>query len=88
MERGIEINWIDNPALAANCAGKQKMIGLLAEKQVERIVVRNIGERMLCKLLVWLFAVYQTNCGRHSVQELVDPVISGLVLLLQANQVR
>jgi predicted Fe-Mo cluster-binding NifX family protein len=66
-ERGIEINRIDNPALAANCAGKQKMVGLLAEQQVDRIVVRNIGERMLGKLLARQFAVYQTNCGCHSV---------------------
>ena len=87
-ERGVEINRVDNPALAANCAGKQKMVDLLAEQQVDRIVVRNIGEQMLGKLLARQFAVYQTNCGRRPAHELVDPVASGLVQLHQANQGR
>ena len=87
-ERGVEINRVDNPALAANCAGKQKMVDLLAEQQVDRIVGRNIGEQMLGKLLARQFAVYHTNCGRRSATELVDPVASGLVQLEQANQGR
>ena len=87
-ERGVEINRLDNPAREANCAGKQKMVDLLAEQQVERIVVRNIGEQMLGKLLARQFAVYQTNCGRRPAHELVDPVARGLVQLHQANQGR
>ncbi len=87
-ERGIEINRVDNPALAEGCAGKQKMVDLLAEQQVDRIVVRNIGEQMLGKLLARQFAVYQTNCGRRSAHELVDPIASGLLQLHQASQGR
>ena len=87
-ERGVEINRVDNPALAANCAGKQKMVDLLAEQQVDRIVVRNIGEQMLGKLLARQFVVYQTNCGRRPAHELVDPVASGLQQLHQASQGR
>ena len=87
-ERGVEINRVDNPALAANCAGKQKMIDLLTEQQVNRVVVRNIGEQMLGKLLARQFAVYQTNCGRRLASELGDPVASGLVQLNQASQGR
>ena len=87
-ERGIEISRVDNPALVATCAGKQKMIDLLAEQQVDRIVVRNIGEQMLGKLLARQFAVYQTNCGRRPASELVDPAATGLVQLIQASQGR
>ena len=87
-EHGVERNRVDNPAREANCAGKQKMVELLVEQQVDRIVVRNIGEQMLGKLLTRQFAVYQTNCGRRSATELVDPVASGLVQLDQANQGR
>ena len=87
-EHGIEINRVDNPALAATCAGKQKMVDLLAEQQVDRIVVRNIGEQMLGKLLARQFAVYQTNCGRRPASELVDPAVTGLVQLIQASQGR
>lgn len=87
-ERGVEINRIDNPALAANCAGKQKMVDLLAEQQVNRVVVRNIGEQILGKLLARQFAVYQTNCGRRLASDLGNPVASGLVQLNQASQGR
>ena len=87
-EHGIGINRVDNPALAATCAGKQKMVDLLAEQQVDRIVVRNIGEQMLGKLLARQFAVYQTNCGRRPASELVDPAVTGLVQLIQASQGR
>lgn len=87
-ERGVEINRVDNPALAANCAGKQKMVDLLAEQRVNQVVVRNIGEQMLGKLLARQFAVYQTNCGRRLASELGDPVASGLIQLNQASQGR
>ena len=87
-EQGTEINRVDNPALVATCAGKQKMIDLLAGQQVDRIVVRNIGEQMLGKLLARQFAVYQTNCGRRPASELVDPAATGLVQLIQASQGR
>ena len=36
----------------------------------ERVVVRNIGERMLGKLLAHQLQVVQTECGRRSVAEL------------------
>ncbi len=87
-EHGVERNRVDNPARDASCAGKQKLVELLAEQQANRIVVRNIGEQMLGKLLARQFAVYQTNCGRRSASELVDPVTSGLVPLLEASQGR
>lgn len=87
-ERGVEVSRFDNPALAATCAGKQKLIDLLCEQQVDRIVVRNIGEQMLGKLLALQFAVYQTDCGRHSVYELADPVATVLAPMLQASQGR
>ena len=87
-ERGVEINRLDNPAREANCAGKQKMVDLLAEQQVQRVVVRNIGEQMLGKLLARQFAVYQTRCGRRLASELADPLASDLVLLDQASQGR
>ncbi|EMM6387148.1 NifB/NifX family molybdenum-iron cluster-binding protein [Proteus mirabilis] len=87
-ERGIEINRIDNSALVANCVGKKKMVDQLTEQKADRIIVRNIGERMLGKLLARQFAVYQTNCGRYSAQDLVNQVTSDLVQLHQANQGR
>ena len=87
-EHGVERNRVDNPARDASCAGKQKLVELLAEQQANRIVVRNIGEQMLGKLLARQFVVYQTDCGRRPTHELVDPVTSGLKQLHQASQGR
>ncbi|WP_413166275.1 NifB/NifX family molybdenum-iron cluster-binding protein [Aeromonas salmonicida] len=87
-ERGVEINRVDNPALAANCAGKQKIVDLLVEQQINRVVLRNIGEQMLGKLLARQFVVYQTNCGRRLPSELGDLAASDLVQLKQASEGR
>lgn len=64
------------------------MIDLLVEQQVNQVVVRNIGEQMLGKLLARQFAVYQTDCGSRLLRELSDPIASGLVPLSQSNQGR
>ena len=36
-----------NPTLDANCAGKSQLLALLKAENAQRIIVRNIGERML-----------------------------------------
>ena len=64
-ERGVELSRTENPALGAYCSGKRKLVDLLVQQQVSRVVVRNIGERMLGKLLGHQIAVYQTDCGRR-----------------------
>lgn len=87
-EQGKEISRIANPAREEKCAGKQQMVDLLAEKQVGQVIVRNIGEQMLGKLLARQFAVYQTHCGRRSPSELVNTVSGGLTQLEQASQGR
>lgn len=87
-ERGVEVNRVENPAREAGCAGKKKMIDLLSEQKVNQVVVRNIGERMLGKLLTGQFAVYQTDCTTLSVSTLHDPLTNGLVQLHQASQGR
>ncbi|WP_228714813.1 NifB/NifX family molybdenum-iron cluster-binding protein [Raoultella ornithinolytica] len=55
------------PRWGADCSGKRKLVDLLVQQQVSRVVVRNIGERMLGKLLGHQIAVYQTDCGRRFV---------------------
>ena len=87
-DQGREMSRVTNPARGANCSGKQKMVDLLAEKQVERVIVRNIGEQMLGKLLARQFSVYQTHCGRKAANELVNAAATGLLRLEQASQGR
>jgi hypothetical protein len=52
------------------------------------VVVRNIGERMLGKLLGHQIAVYQTDCGRRLFTELCDPDTRVLTELNKPEQGR
>ena len=87
-ERGVELSRTENPALGADCSGKRKLVDLLVQQQVSRVVVRNIGERMLGKLLGHQIAVYQTDCGRRLFTELCDPDTRVLTELNKPEQGR
>ena len=77
-----------NPALDANCAGKSQLLALLKAENAQRIIVRNIGERMLGKLLESKFDVYQTQCGRQSAAELSSEKANVLIQLTSPSQGR
>ena len=87
-ERGVELSRTENPALGADCSGKRKLVDLLVQQQVSRVVVRNIGERMLGELLGHQIAVYQTDCGRRLFTELCDPDTRVLTELNKPEQGR
>lgn len=50
-QRGCEIARYDNPAAAEHCAGKKQLLALLRQHQVQRLVVRNVGQHMAQRLL-------------------------------------
>jgi predicted Fe-Mo cluster-binding NifX family protein len=51
-----------NPASEAeNCAGKNALLTLVLEKKTERILVRNIGQRMLSRLLNFNVSIWQID---------------------------
>jgi predicted Fe-Mo cluster-binding NifX family protein len=77
-----------NPALNANCSGKTDLLTMLQEENVQRVIVRNIGERILGKLIESKFSVYQTSCGRQDAKELVSDQANMLTQLTSASQGR
>ncbi|ACQ93270.1 conserved hypothetical protein [Tolumonas auensis DSM 9187] len=87
-ENGDVISRKANPALNANCSGKSELLTLLQAENVQRVIVRNIGERILGKLLDSQFAVYQTSCGRQDAKELVSEQANKLTQLTNASQGR
>lgn len=87
-ERGVELSRIENPARGADCSGKRKLVDLLVQQRVSRVVVRNIGEQMLGKLLGHQIAVYQTDCGRRLFTEMCAPNTSVLTELNKPDQGR
>lgn len=63
-EHGTLVSESANPALAQGCAAKANIIQLLKQQQVQRVIVRNIGERLLARLLQAQLAVFQIGSSR------------------------
>ncbi|WP_051680291.1 NifB/NifX family molybdenum-iron cluster-binding protein [Vibrio rhizosphaerae] len=71
-ESGEIVGRQPNPAQAAGCAGKSALLALLQSERVERVIVRQIGQRMLSRLLDNQFAVFQTQTGRQELRHLIQ----------------
>jgi predicted Fe-Mo cluster-binding NifX family protein len=58
------IKVTDNPAKASSCcSGKKATVALLQESNVTKVIVRNIGQRMLGRLLKADIQVFQSPFG-------------------------
>lgn len=75
-----------NPAAAEGCHGKQALLDALAHHQVGQVVVRNIGERMLSRLLAANIRVLQCRSARLPLPALLAP--ANLQPLIEASQGR
>jgi len=85
---GNTIERFNNPANESGCDGKEKLLGLLAEKHVQRVVVRHIGEQMLARLLNNNLAVFQVESQRFVNDALSNPEAYGMLPLTNAEQGR
>lgn len=70
---GSVIVTLANPAAAEGCHGKQALLDALAHHQVGQVVVRNIGERMLSRLLAANIRVLQCRSARLPLPALLAP---------------
>ncbi len=58
------IKVTDNPAKTSSCcSGKKATVALLQESNVKKVIVRNIGQRMLGRLLKADIQVFQSPFG-------------------------
>ena len=83
---GSVIATLANPAAAEGCHGKQGLLDALAHHQVGQVVVRNIGERMLGRLLAANIRVLQCRSARLPLPALLAP--ANLRPLTEASQGR
>ncbi|MFQ1880491.1 NifB/NifX family molybdenum-iron cluster-binding protein [Aeromonas veronii] len=83
---GNVIATLVNPAAAEGCQGKQALLDALAHHQVGQVVVRNIGERMLGRLLAVNVRVLQCRSARLPLPALLAP--ANLQPLTEASQGR
>lgn len=71
---GEIVTTLANPATAPGCAGKKALLAAFTHHQVGRVIVRNIGERMLARLLTANIRVMQCLSARLPLPALLDPV--------------
>ncbi|KAE9624235.1 NifB/NifX family molybdenum-iron cluster-binding protein [Aeromonas veronii] len=83
---GNVIATLANPAAAEGCHSKQALLDALAHHQVGQVVVRNIGERMLSRLLAANIRVLQCRSARLPLPALLAP--ANLQPLTEASQGR
>lgn len=83
---GSVIATLANPAATEGCHGKQALLDALAHHQVGQVVVRNIGERMLGRLLAANIRVLQCRSARLPLPALLAP--ANLQPLTEASQGR
>ncbi|MEM0550145.1 MULTISPECIES: NifB/NifX family molybdenum-iron cluster-binding protein [Aeromonas] len=75
-----------NPATTTGCAGKKELLEALTRHGVEQVIVHNIGERMLARLLAANIRVMQCRSARLPLPELLAP--ANLQPLTEASQGR
>lgn len=83
---GNVIATLTNPAVAEGCHGKQALLDALTHHHVGQVVVRNIGERMLGRLLAVNIRVLQCRTARLPLPALLAP--ANLQPLTEASQGR
>ncbi|MBV7314706.1 NifB/NifX family molybdenum-iron cluster-binding protein [Shewanella sp. NIFS-20-20] len=85
------ISQFDNPAIDPNaksgCAAKKAMLNLIKRQGAKAIIVQNIGERMLGKLLSAGIAVYQGDY-RQGIDQLRAQFAAGQLPLMDISQAR
>lgn len=87
-DQGHTIERFANPAMESGCSGKEALLAVLAEKRVQRVVVRHIGEQMLGKLLNNKISVFQVKGSRFVNEALAKPEAFGMLPLTKAQQGR
>jgi predicted Fe-Mo cluster-binding NifX family protein len=77
-----------NPAKEEGCAGKNHLLSLFNRQKVSRVIARNIGERMLGKLLALNVDVFQVNGSQLDIASLSAAASDGMTPLVEASQGR
>ncbi|MEI8635055.1 NifB/NifX family molybdenum-iron cluster-binding protein [Vibrio sp. PP-XX7] len=70
-ETGHQLANRINPALNKNCSGKQALIDMLKADGVDRVIVKNIGERMFSQLTTQGMSILQVESGRAKLSDLL-----------------
>jgi predicted Fe-Mo cluster-binding NifX family protein len=81
------VTSFDNPALAGGCSAKKAMLNLIKEQKADIVMVQNIGERMLGKLLDAGISVSQGD-NSLGIEQLLTSCSDVSLRLLNASEGR
>lgn len=71
-DQGVIKSTKSNPATDSGCSGKSALHKLIIDEKAQRVIVRNIGQRSLAKLLAKGLQVFQAQNGHFNSQMLTD----------------
>lgn len=77
-----------NPARESGCAGKKSLLSLLTKQNAKRVITRNIGERMLGKLLALELQVFKSSASEIDTLELSLETAQSITPLTSPEQGR
>lgn len=87
-DKGIVVGSCVNPLLGTACAEKHNLLSIFESYQVDRIIVWNIGERMLDKLISKSMRVYKALNPRQTLDEFAYSATENLMELTVSSQGR
>jgi len=90
-DQGQVIGRFANPALScidSGCEGKQQLVSLLLAHGADRVIVRNIGQQLLSKLLTRQLSVFHANNGRTAIHDFAGADLADCEEYTEAGQGR
>ncbi|WP_350433355.1 NifB/NifX family molybdenum-iron cluster-binding protein [Shewanella sp. H8] len=77
-----------NPALAEGCEGKQQLVSMILANGADRVIVRNIGQQLLSKLLSQQLSVFHAKNGRTAIEYFAGANLADCEPFTEASQGR
>lgn len=85
QQGGLLCNF-DNPATSGGCEAKSDLVALLKQQNTSSLLVKNIGQRMLQKLLDNGIQVFKVESGQKNLQQHISGL--GVIPLTSIDQAR
>ncbi|MGP1834129.1 NifB/NifX family molybdenum-iron cluster-binding protein [Shewanella frigidimarina] len=87
-EQGQLMGSFANPALTEGCEGKQQLVSMILANGADRVIVRNIGQQLLSKLLSQQLSVFHAKNGRTAIEYFASGHLADCEPFTEASQGR
>jgi predicted Fe-Mo cluster-binding NifX family protein len=87
-EQGQVKGRFANPALTEGCEGKKQLVSMILANGADRVIVRNIGQQLLSKLLSQQLSVFHAKNGRTAIEYFASSHLADCEPFTEASQGR